>query len=645
MAVTELTEGPADTPAAVPGGPGALPDVPLDVVAALAHAGEPTVVHQLPAAGVETRVAYANPAFLRLSGYAPGEVLGAAASVCWGDAADRPALDRAFAALRRGEAVDVPLPLCHKDGTRDRGTWSLTPVGAPPSGPRHFASAFHDATAEQRRSLALAERAAVGEVLFANHLDAVYELDLTGRVLRVNAATERLVGCPRERIVGRPVSDFIPDDEMAVVMGLFARAVQGEATAAQHWVLRCDGSRRCVRVTKTPVVVNGLVVGVYGVCQDVTERLAAERQLREREGLYSLLVEQSPECVCVFQDERCAYINRAGARMRGPGLEPADVESRHWAAYVHPDDRDRVEAEYRSLLAGPVGATVPIEHRFLWPDGRVVEVEGVATAVVYGGRAAVHSFARDVTARRRADAERLRAQRFEALGRLAAGVAHDFNNLLAVMLGAVEMAEQALPADEASLRADLAAAADAARRGRALTRQLLTFARRQESQPQRVDVNALVRGMAELLRRIVGPRVRLELALAPEAGAVVADPAQAEQVLLNLVTNARDAVPDGGEVRVETARENGDLRLTVRDTGVGIPPEVRPHLFEPFFSTKTDGHGLGLATVYGVVTGAGGRVDVESEPGRGAAFHLRLPRAAEGAAAEGAGAEGAGAAR
>jgi signal transduction histidine kinase len=133
--------------------------------------------------------------------------------------------------------------------------------------------------------------------------------------------------------------------------------------------------------------------------------------------------------------------------------------------------------------------------------------------------------------------------------------------------------------------------------------------------------------MAELLRRAVGAGVRLEFALAPDPGLVVADPAHAEQALLNLVVNARDATPAGGRVLVETAAEGADVRLTVRDTGAGIAPEVRPRLFEPFFTTKADGTGLGLAAVYGVVTGAGGRVEVESEPGRGAAFHLLLPRA------------------
>jgi signal transduction histidine kinase len=238
----------------------------------------------------------------------------------------------------------------------------------------------------------------------------------------------------------------------------------------------------------------------------------------------------------------------------------------------------------------------------------------------------VHSFTRDVTARRRADGERLRAQRLEALGRLAASVAHDFNNLLAVMLAAVEQATEAVP-DDAELKADLAEAAGAARRGRALTRQLLTFAKQEETRPQLLDVNARVVAMQELLRRLAGSGAEVTLALAPDAGAVVADPSQLDQVLLNLVTNARDAMPGGGRIRVETAREDGSLRLTVRDTGAGVPPEVRPHLFEPFFTTKADGHGLGLSTVYGVVTGAGGRVEVESEPGQGAAFHLWLPRA------------------
>jgi PAS domain S-box-containing protein len=483
---------------------------------------------------------------------------------------------------------------------------------------------------------------ALSAALFDANLDLVWDLDLGGRVERVNARVRPILGYEPADLRGRPLSDVVVAEDLPEVEAAFRAALAGRTETCTCRMRHRDGHLVAVRAVVIPLVVRGVVRRVYAGCRDVTAALAAREALAEREALYAVLVEQSPECVCIYQDERCAYVNPAGAHMRGPGVAPADVVGAHWVRYDHPDDRARVDAELRALLAAPLGTTRPLDQRFVWPDGRVIEVEGVGTTVTYRGRPAVHNFARDVTARRRADAERLRGQRFEALGRLAAGVAHDFNNLLAVMLGALELAAEAVPPGD-PLRDDLTDAMTAARRGRSLTRQLLTFARREVTEPRAVDVNQLVRGMQELLRRVAGPRVQLDLALAPEPGVVLADPAQAEQALLNLVTNARDAMPGGGRITIETARENGDLRVTVRDTGVGIPPEVRPQLFEPFFTTKAEGTGLGLATVYGVVTGAGGRVEVESEPGRGAAFHLLLPRAPEAGAADAGAAEGAGA--
>jgi len=466
--------------------------------------------------------------------------------------------------------------------------------------------------------------------LFDRNPDLVWDFDLDGRVRRVNPRIQAVLGYDPADAVGWRVADLVVPEDLPSGRAAFGEALAGRPAMCTCRVRHQDGRVVVVRATIIPLVVDGAVTAVYAGCRDVTATHAAAGELAEREALYSLLVEQSPECVCIFQDERCVYVNAAGAGMRGTDVTPGDVEGANWVHYVHPDDSAHVEAEYRALLAAPPGTSRPIENRFLSTEGRLVEVEGVITSVAYRGRPAVHSFARDVTARRRAEAEMRRTQRLEALGRLAAGVAHDFNNLLAVMLAAVEQAAEALPAGD-TLRDDLADAAAAARRGRGLTRQLLTFARREESQPRLLDANEVVRGMQDLLRRIAGPRVQIELALAPDAGVVLADPAQAEQVLLNLVTNARDAMPGGGRIRIETARENGDLRVSVLDTGAGIPPEVRPHLFEPFFTTKAEGHGLGLATVYGVVTGAGGRVDVESDPGRGSAFHLRLPRVADAA--------------
>jgi two-component system, cell cycle sensor histidine kinase and response regulator CckA len=231
--------------------------------------------------------------------------------------------------------------------------------------------------------------------------------------------------------------------------------------------------------------------------------------------------------------------------------------------------------------------------------------------------------------------EFLQAQKMEAVGRLAGGVAHDFNNLLSVILGFAHTLARRLPADP-RLHHPTGEIILAAERAAQLTRQLLRFCRKEVPEPRVVDLNAVVRGGLAMLRRLLGETIELEERLMPGVVPVRADPGQLEQVILNLAVNARDAMPGGGRLVVETAPADiGDvpaLRLSVSDTGSGITAEVRPHLFEPFFTTKEAGKGtgLGLATVHAIVTEAGGLVDVESSPGRGSSFHVRLPRVAAG---------------
>jgi two-component system cell cycle sensor histidine kinase/response regulator CckA len=230
--------------------------------------------------------------------------------------------------------------------------------------------------------------------------------------------------------------------------------------------------------------------------------------------------------------------------------------------------------------------------------------------------------------------EFLQAQKMEAVGRLAGGVAHDFNNLLSVILGFAHTLARRLPRDP-RLHHPTGEIILAAERAAQLTRQLLRFCRKEVPDPRVVDLNAVVRGALAMLRRVLGESIELDERLLPGVATVRADPGQLEQVILNLAVNARDAMPDGGRLVVETAAATvGDadaLRLSVSDNGSGITAEVRPHLFEPFFTTKEAGKGtgLGLATVHAIVTAAGGRVDVESTPGRGSTFHVRLPRASE----------------
>src|SRR5581483_9270792 len=248
----------------------------------------------------------------------------------------------------------------------------------------------------------------------------------------------------------------------------------------------------------------------------------------------------------------------------------------------------------------------------------------------------------DITEKKRLEDQLRHSQKLEAVGRLAGGVAHDFNNLLAVIMGYSDLIRvNARKSDR--LARDIEEIRRASERGASLTQQLLAFSRGQLLQPQVVEVNALVGAMADMLRRVIGEDIELELQLDPEAGCVTGDPGQLEQVVLNLVLNARDAMARGGRLTLETARVDLDVRhvehhagaglgphvrLTVRDTGCGMPPEVMAHLFEPFFTTKEPGRGtgLGLSTVYGIVKQHGGHVEVDSQPGQGSTFRVHLPR-------------------
>ncbi|MFQ5719787.1 MAG: PAS domain S-box protein, partial [Acidobacteriota bacterium] len=291
----------------------------------------------------------------------------------------------------------------------------------------------------------------------------------------------------------------------------------------------------------------------------------------------------------------------------------------------------------------------PRELAALHREGHEFPVELVIWPVRLGDGYSFNAFVRDISERRRVEAERdlmtaqlRQSQKLEAVGRLAGGVAHDFNNLLTVIIGCNDLMLETLEQNH-PLHTDAEEIQTAAQRAASLTRQLLAFSRRQVFKPRVLDLNDVASGMQAMLERLIGEHVQLESIPDPELGYVKADPGQFEQVLMNVVLNARDAMPQGGKITIETAnvhldktRTDGytDIRpghyvvLAVSDTGCGIDAETRAHLFDPFFTTKEvgQGTGLGLATVYGIIKQSGGEILVSSEPGRGTTFTIYLPR-------------------
>ena len=380
------------------------------------------------------------------------------------------------------------------------------------------------------------------------------------------------------------------------------------------------------------------------------DRAAFRQSMRDGELRFRALVENSYDAVTLI-DERGRVIYDSRSVVRVTGFSPEERLGQALGANIHPDDLGPIAERFKYCLRHP-DEVLRVEYRFKHKDGswRWGEAVGVNRLADPAVQAVVVNH-RDVTDRKLVEAalreseEQLRqAHKMEAVGRLAGGVAHDFNNVLTAIFGYTDLLLDQLRADDPR-RLDVEEIRRAAERAAALTRQLLAFSRKQIMQPHVLDLNEVITSVRKLLSRLASEDVRLEIETDPKLVPVRADPGQLEQVLMNLVANARDAMPGGGWLSIRTRNEqvmgNGAGRpglhsgtyavVEVADSGVGMTSEVRDRVFEPFFTTKElgKGTGLGLATVYGIVKQTGGGIYVESEPGQGTTFMIYLP-AAEG---------------
>ncbi len=366
----------------------------------------------------------------------------------------------------------------------------------------------------------------------------------------------------------------------------------------------------------------------------------AEERLRRQEmeeGLASLIRDGNDVMFLAAEDLSLLDFNDRAMEFYGYSRnEMALLNARDLRAL---STRDRIEEGVAGLREGE-GRIYETLHRR--KDGTDVPVEVSLRTLRWGGRKVYQTAVRDITRRREAEAalestrtQFLQAQKMEAVGRLAGGVAHDFNNMLTVINGYAEILTAGLAPSDPSLP-HVKEILKAGRRAADLTRQLLAFSRHHVVLPRVLDLNALVRDLEKMLRRLIGEDIRLEVALHPGLAPVLADPGHLEQVIMNLVVNARDAIPGVGTITIRTREApaaagagGGGILLEIEDTGVGMTEEVKAHVFEPFFTTKQEGKGtgLGMATVYGIVNQAGGTVGIESAPGRGTTIRVLLPRA------------------
>ena len=354
------------------------------------------------------------------------------------------------------------------------------------------------------------------------------------------------------------------------------------------------------------------------------ERERAEAVLREHEQKLRAVFETALDAIFITDDER-RYVDVNPAACEYYGVTRRDLIGKRIDDFLPAHALATVEEDWAEYLAGgPIRAEWDIQTA----AGSVRTAEASARPHFLPG---LHiAFFRDVTERRRLETELMTAQKLDSLGRLAGGVAHDFNNLLTGITGYASLLLERANGD-GELRRDLTEIKRAADRAAELTKQLLAFGRRQVLKPRPLDLNAVLADLGLLLRRLLGELVELELRPGDELGTVRADPGQIEQVIVNLAVNARHAMPEGGTLTIATRNAGDNVELVVADTGVGMDEATLAQAFEPFFTTREQGVGLGLASVHGIVHQSGGEVAVESAPGRGTTFVVRLPRVAEAA--------------
>jgi PAS domain S-box-containing protein len=610
----------------------------LDLIRKLTQA-----VEQSPASVIITDTAgtieYVNRRYTELTGFTAGESLGKNPRILRSDDTPPAVYADLWRQLHEGRMWQGELHNRMKSGELRWHAVTISPVRDTSGVVTHYLSTQEDITDRKRAERALRDRdERFGQL--ADHIREVFFVvdARSGETLYINPAYEQIWGRSCSSLYQDPRSflDPVPEEDRARVLAGIAALQQGHDPGETEFrVVRPDGETRWVLAHAVPIRnERGEIYRISGAALDVTERRGAQEALEDSEALFRRLTEASFDAIVLSEEGIVVDANRGFADLCG--ATPDQVVGRPITEFFADESLETLrhaltegnEATYALVTRGPEGA-----GRFLEATSR--------THLARGHRRQLTAL-RDLTEKRALESQFHQAQKMEAVGRLAGGVAHDFNNLLTVIISYTDLMLGDLPPGDPRL-GDLEQIQQAANGAAALTRQLLAFSRQQVIAPRRLDLDDGVRGAEKMLRRVIGEDIELvtRLGAGPAMKTVKIDPGQLEQIVLNLAVNARDAMPGGGRLQIETsivsvegarARELGAppgpyAQLTVRDTGVGMTEDTRARLFEPFFTTKAPGKGtgLGLSTVYGIVKQAGGFIIVASVPGQGATFRVHLP--------------------
>lgn len=591
--------------------------------------------------GQDGRWLKVNRSLCQITGYTEQELLG----LTFQDITHPDDLEADLALVQQMLAGEIPFyhlekRYFHKDG---HIVWILLSVSLVRDGegnPSYFIGQIQDITERKVAEEQLRRQQALLQNVIKHIPCAVFWKDRHSVFLGANELCARNLGLqsPAELVgktdydmhIERKDADFyVQCDHQVMATGEPLLHVE----EVQH---RADGSRAVLLTSKVPLRdAAGKIIGTIGIYTDITQRKQIEEALRTSEERYRLLFERNLAGVLMTAPAtgRILACNEAMARILGCA-SPEELLSHSMPEfYFNIAEREALLAQFRnkSILTNHESCLRRLDGRPVWVIANLSLERGEEGTFLHGTMI-------DITARKHIEEQLRQSQKMDAVGQLAAGVAHDFNNLLTIINGYSDLMLQSLPAEHAH-REFLEPIKTAAERSAALTRKLLAFSRKQVVAPTVVDLNKIVAEMEKMLRRTLGEDIDLSTKLEPQLCLIKADPGQLEQLLLNLVVNARDAMPQGGKLTIETHNVVRSDRyaqagtcpyvlLDVSDTGCGMSEEVKTRIFEPFFTTKEvgKGTGLGLATVYAIVKQSQGQIDVLSEPGRGTRFHIFFPR-------------------